>query len=127
MAPREPYAFRDMKTKPANATDLAFRAFSDWNRLRIVNLLRGGELCVCDLVDVLGLPQPVASKHLAYLRRAKLVASRREGLWVYYQLAPARLEFHQKLFEAVAASASQAPQLANDLKRLATRGKSCCD
>lgn len=78
-----------MKTKPANATDLAFRAFSDWNRLRIVNLLRGGELCVCDLVDVLGLPQPVASKHLAYLRRAKLVASRREGLWVYYQLAPA--------------------------------------
>ena len=53
--------------------DFMFRAFSDRTRLRILHLLRGGELCVCDLVEVLGVPQPKASRHLAYLRKAGLV------------------------------------------------------
>ena len=58
--------------KKATPVDLVFRAFSDRTRLRILHLLRGGELCVCDLVKVLDVPQPKASRHLAYLRRAGL-------------------------------------------------------
>ena len=50
-----------------------FRAFSDRTRLRLLHLLRGGEGCVCDLVRVLGVPQPKVSRHLAYLRKAGLV------------------------------------------------------
>ena len=75
-----------MKTKAANPVDAMFRAVSDRTRLRILNLLRDGELCVCHIVDVLGVPQPTASRHLAYLRRARLVMVRKEGLWSYYRL-----------------------------------------
>jgi ArsR family transcriptional regulator, arsenate/arsenite/antimonite-responsive transcriptional repressor len=115
-----------MKTKPVNSVDIAFRAFSDWTRLRILNLLRGGELCVCDLTDVLETPQPGISRHLAYLRKAKLVIGRKDGLWSYYRLAPARDPFHQSLLESLAACVQNAPELATDTKRLAARGKRCC-
>jgi ArsR family transcriptional regulator len=67
-----------------------FRALSDPTRLRILHLLQGGELCVCDLVDILDVPQPTASRHLAYLRKTGLVLTRKEGHWNYYRLAPAR-------------------------------------
>ena len=50
-----------------------FNGFADPTRLRILNLLAAGELCVCDLVELLDLPQPLVSRHLAYLRRTKLV------------------------------------------------------
>ncbi len=65
------------KTGPAatHRTDLMFRAFSDRTRLRILYLLQGGECCVGNLVDILGIEQPSASRHLAYLRRAGLVAT----------------------------------------------------
>jgi ArsR family transcriptional regulator len=115
-----------MKTKPVNSVDIVFRAFSDWTRLRILNLLRGGELCVCDLTDVLETPQPAISKHLAYLRKAKLVIGRKDGLWSYYRLTPVRDAFHQKLLESLAACVAHAPELARDTKRLAARGKGCC-
>ena len=55
---------------PAANVNLLFRAFSDRTRLRILNVLRRGEVCVGNLVKVLGVPQPTASRHLAYLRRA---------------------------------------------------------
>ena len=120
------YSFRVMKTAPVNSVDVAFRALSDWTRLRILNVLCSGELCVCDLTDILDTPQPAISKHLAYLRRAKLVVGRKEGLWSYYRLAPARDAFHQKLLETLAACVQNAPELAKDTKRLAASGKKCC-
>ena len=64
-----------------------FQALADPTRLRILGLLLNGEVCVCDMHDTLRIPQPKASRHLAYLRRAGLVATRREGLWVHYRLA----------------------------------------
>ena len=64
-----------------------FKAMADGTRLRILALLAGGEVCVCDIHETLGIPQPRASRHLAYLRRAGLVLDRKEGLWVYYRLA----------------------------------------
>lgn len=113
-----------MKTKARNRVDLVFRAVSDPIRLRILHLLRGGELCVCDLVSVLMVPQPTASRHLAYLRKAGLVLCRKEGLWSYYELAPARSTFHVKLLDCLASI--QLPELTADAKRLANCGKSCC-
>ncbi len=107
---------------------MVFRALSDQTRLRILNLLRGGELCVCDLVTVLDVPQPTASRHLAYLRRAGLVLARREGQWHYYRLTPSRSRFHAKLLECVEASGLEIGQLAIDMERLRLGQRSgCCD
>lgn len=63
-----------------------FKALGDETRLRILGLLRQGELCVCDIMDVLELPQSTASRHLAYLKNSKLVCGTRRGKWMYYQL-----------------------------------------
>ena len=78
-----------------------FRAFSDPIRLRILNLIQSGELCVCDLVEVLELPQPTISRHLSYLRRARLVSVRQEQSWNFYRLSPARSTFHTKLLDCL--------------------------
>jgi len=69
------------------ALQRALQALGDPTRLRIVGLLAGGEVCVCHIYGALQIPQPKASRHLAYLRRAGLVETRRDGLWVHYRLA----------------------------------------
>ncbi len=63
-----------------------FKALGDETRLRILGLLSQGELCVCDIMDVLKLPQSTASRHLAYLKNSNLVCGTRRGKWMYYQL-----------------------------------------
>src|SRR4051812_24100715 len=108
---------------PKVPVDLLFRAFSDRTRLRILNLLRGGELCVCDIVRVLDLPQPKVSRHLAYLRKARLVRARKERLWMHYALAPASNEFHQSLLNCLACCFSCVPELAGDVQKL---GRTAC-
>ena len=67
-----------------------FRAFSDRTRLRILSLLRRREFCVGDIVEILQVPQPRISRHLAYLRKAELVTVRKAGLWSYYSLTSAQ-------------------------------------
>jgi DNA-binding transcriptional ArsR family regulator len=57
-------------------------------RLRVLALLREGELCVCQVTEVLGIPMSTASEHLTELRKAGLLGERKEGRWVYYGLAP---------------------------------------
>ena len=110
--------------------DGLFRAFSDRTRLRILHLLRRGpgEACVGDLVKVLRVPQPTASRHLAYLRKAGLVAARKHGLWSYYSLAPARGEFHASLLACLDVCFREVPELEADAKRFASVRKSggCC-
>jgi len=114
------------KSKSADDVDRVFRAFSDRTRLRILNLLLRGELCVCDIVSTLYIPQPTASRHLAYLRTTGLVESRRDGLWMYYRLAPARSPFHKKLIECLGCCFQEVPQFARDAKRL-SRCTECCE
>ena len=105
-----------------------FRALSDRTRLRILNLLRDGELCVCDLVDVLDVPQPTASRHLAYLRKTELVLARKEGLWHYYRIADHDTRFHQSLWDCLAACESVDPELAEDRRQLQTSScHRCCE
>jgi ArsR family transcriptional regulator len=107
-----------MKTVAKNRVDSMFRAFADPTRLRILQLLRRGELCVCHIVDVLQVPQPKASRHLAYLRRAGLVLARKQGHWSHYRLAPGRSAFHQKLLDCLGCCFQDVPELAKDAKRL---------
>ncbi len=115
-----------MKTKLKKPVDLMFRALSDRTRLRIMHMLGGGELCVCDIVRVLDVPQPTASRHLAYLRCAGLVKCRKQGLWCYYRLAEPTSAFHEKLVECVASCCQDLPQLSRDAKRLVIARPSCC-
>ena len=112
-----------MNTTAAIPVDRMFRAFSDPTRLRILNLLLTGELCVCDIVSTLRIAQPTVSRHLAYLKSAGLVESRRDGLWMHYKLATPRSVFHEKLIECLGCCVQEVPQLAKDAKRLQPR---CC-
>lgn len=91
--------------RPAKTCDLAllFAALSDRTRLRLLNLMDGREVCVCYFVDVLRQGQPKISRHLAYLRRAGIVAARREGKWMHYRITvPANIGAARVLREALA-------------------------
>jgi ArsR family transcriptional regulator, arsenate/arsenite/antimonite-responsive transcriptional repressor len=119
------FAKANMKSKSSSTVDLIFRGFSDRTRLRILNMLRGGELCVCNIVEVLGVPQPKVSRHLAYLRKAGLVTVRKEGQWCYYTLAPTRNKFHEKILDCLCCCLSEVPELVKDGKLLKLR-TDCC-
>lgn len=62
------------------------KALSDENRVRALMMLRQGELCVCQIIELLGLAPSTVSKHLSILRQARLVQARKEGKWMYYRL-----------------------------------------
>jgi ArsR family transcriptional regulator len=114
--------------KAINRVDLMFRAFSDRNRLRILHLLQGGEMCVGDMVDVLEVPQARVSRHLAYLRRAGLVVARKEGLWSFYSLAPVQSGFQKNLLECLGKCFGEVPEIKADAARAARMRRSggCC-
>ncbi len=81
--------------------DAIFRGFADPTRIRILSLLAAGELCVCDIVEILDLPQPAVSRHLAYLRRTGLVAVRYETKFAHYRLAAPTNAVHKNLVSCV--------------------------
>lgn len=64
-----------------------FQGLADRTRLRLLNLMADQEVCVCFFVEILNAPQPTISRHLAYLRRTRLVEARREGKWMHYRIA----------------------------------------
>jgi DNA-binding transcriptional ArsR family regulator len=63
------------------------KALADDNRIRILGALKGRELCVCQLIELLGLAPSTVSKHLSILRNARLIESRKAGRWIYYRMA----------------------------------------
>ena len=113
-------------------TDLIFRAFADPTRLRLLNLLQAQpEVCVCDLVSALDLPQAKVSRHLGRLREAGLVATRREGAWMHYRLAAPGSAFHEQILGCLRSCLAEVPELRADRERLAAsdlRGAAsgCC-
>ena len=113
--------------KDARLTSLgdAFKAFADPTRLRILGLLAGGEICVCNIHECLGIPQPTASRHLAYLRQKKLVQTRRDGLWVHYRLAPLDEPVMRVLMSAVTHVLSHCEAVGKDRERLEAQ-TGCC-
>lgn len=99
-----------------------FSALADPTRLRLLRLMKDGEICVCFLQDVLQANQPKISRHLAYLRRAGLVEFRREGKWIHYSLKKQQGE-KQQILTYVLAHIKKQPQIARDINRLQ---KICC-
>ena len=121
-----------MPLAATDKVDLLFRAFSDRTRLRILNLLNGrDEICVCDFMRVLELPQAKVSRHLAYLRKAGLVAGRKDQQWMHYRILPAKGKFHAKLLECLSCCMGEVPTLKSDRRRLGdcreTGPGKCCE
>jgi ArsR family transcriptional regulator len=88
-----------MKTSP-EALEQLFQALGDRTRVRLLNLMAEGEICVCFFVEVLAEPQPKISRHLAYLRSAGLVGTRREAKWMHYRITPPEHPAARRIFEA---------------------------
>jgi len=95
-----------------------FRLLADVTRLRILILLSRGELCVCDIMSIIGSTQSKTSRHLAYLRNAGLVHDRREGLWIHYSLAKPAGPMQQRVFDWLRHAENEVPQAADDLRAL---------
>ncbi|HET7221223.1 MAG TPA: metalloregulator ArsR/SmtB family transcription factor [Vicinamibacterales bacterium] len=102
-----------------------FQALGDSTRLRILGLLLTGEVCVCHIHESLKIAQPKASRHLAYLRRAGLVETRREGLWVYYRLAQGQDPVIATIRQAVSHALGHVEAVRKDADRL-HRKTGCC-
>ncbi len=98
-----------------------FLALADRTRLRLLNLIAGGEVCVCFFVEVLGEPQPKISRHLGVLRNAGLVAARRDGKWMHYRLT--RPEPAGELLDTVLATLRHDPEMIRDRAALE---RACC-
>jgi ArsR family transcriptional regulator len=105
--------------------DLArfFIALSDRNRLRLINLMGEDEVCVCFFVEILKMPQPKVSRHLAYLRRAGIVEARREGKWMHYRIVTPSDKYAQRILEAVREWLARDREMQQDRARLV---KICC-
>lgn len=104
--------------KDLESLDQVFKALADPTRIRILGLLTAGEICVCHIHESLRLPQPLVSRHLAYLRRAGLVETRKEGLWVHYRMASRRDDVTGTLLNAVSHVIGHVATVAKDAKRL---------
>src|SRR5581483_9243473 len=95
-----------------------FKALADANRLRILNLLLHGELCVCDIQFVLQASQPNVSRHLAYLKNSGLVLDRRDGFRIFYRIAEPKQGTKKRLFEFLQQAYKNEQQLQADRRRL---------
>ncbi len=102
-----------------------FQALGDTTRLRILGLLLTGEVCVCDIHESLKIPQPKASRHLAYLRRSGLVETRRDGLWIHYRLATGPDPVIGAITDAVRHALTHVDSIKKDAERLQGR-TGCC-
>ena len=114
-----------MKDLQLNQLEMLFKALADATRLRILRLLMAGEVCVCDLHETLRIPQAKASRHLAYLRRAGLVTTRREGLWVHYRLAQSVDPIVATIADATTHALGHVEALRRDAERFEKR-TGCC-
>jgi ArsR family transcriptional regulator, arsenate/arsenite/antimonite-responsive transcriptional repressor len=112
-------------TRHLDQMETLFKALADRTRLRILGLLLTGEVCVCDIHESLKIPQPKASRHLAYLRRAGLVETRRDGLWVHYRLGTLGDPVLGAILEAVRHALTHTATLHRDADRLHKR-TGCC-
>jgi len=96
--------------------ETVFKALADRTRLRILALLGGAEVCVCHIHDTLRLPQPTVSRHLSYLRRAGLVETRRDGVWIHYRIAPTLDPVVRAVIDAAVHAVTHVPTAHKDRK-----------
>ena len=110
----------NMKNTAAELESI-FLALGDRTRLRLLNLMRDGEVCVCFFVEVLDEPQPKISRHLAILRKAGLVSARREAKWMHYSIAHSKNA--QVIVEQTLAALANDPEMQRERAALM---KACC-
>ncbi len=116
-------AGKPIKKEKSFPVDLLFRALADRTRLRLLNLIADKEICVCYFVEILKMSQPKISRHLAYLRRAGIVAARRQGRWMHYRLLAPRDAVASAILQETLAHLRQLPEMRADLAKLETN---CC-
>ena len=116
-----PAASLPLATPSVADLDALFGAFADPTRLRILNVLAAGELCVCDIVELLDVPQPTVSRHLAALRRAELVEVTREWKFAHYRLADPAHDVHRNLVACVRGCFTGIPALDAERRKAARR------
>ena len=112
-----------MKAGKAFDLELFFAALSDRTRLRLLNLMSDGEVCVCFFAETLGTNNPKISRHLAYLKRAGLVAARREGKWMHYKITEPKDKYAAELFASTMKMIAADPQMQTDTHTLV---RVCC-
>src|SRR4029079_13526309 len=105
-------------TRQITVMETLFKALADQTRLRILGLLLNGEVCVCDIHESLKIPQSKASRHLAYLRRAGLVDTRRSGLWIHYRLGRVADPVMAAMVDAVRHALTHVDVVRKDAERL---------
>ncbi len=111
------------KTPASFSLDVLFRALADTTRLRLLNLIADQEICVCYFVEILKTSQPKISRHLAYLRKAGIVASRREGKWMHYRLTIPKDEVASRILRETLRHLKEKPEMKRDIARLSS---ACC-
>lgn len=102
---------------------LFFAALADPTRLRLLNLMNGKEVCVCYFVEILAQSQPKISRHLAYLRRAGIVAARRQGKWIHYSIVAPKHAGAARIFSETLSVLREAKPMQADVVKLT---KACC-
>src|SRR5580700_11353040 len=117
------YFVRLKGMKPNPSLDGLFRALGDPTRLRLLNLIADQEICVCYFTQVIGAPQPKISRHLAYLRRAGIVAARREGKWMHYSLLSPPEPHAAAILETTLEALQEDREFQRDFQRL---NRACC-
>lgn len=100
-----------------------FMALGDKTRLRLLNLMRQDEICVCFFTEALGESQPKVSRHLAYLRNAKIVSARRDGKWMHYSIEMPSNPFARKVLQNTLEWLASQDDMREDLKKLEI---ACC-
>lgn len=112
-----------MSIKNGFDAELFFAALAENTRLRLLNLMRDGEVCVCFFAETLGTNNPKISRHLSYLKRADLVTGRRDGKWMHYRLNVPNESPANAVFGATMDMLRSDPEMERDRKRLSDL---CC-
>ena len=105
-------------TTAIDALEEVFKALADRTRLRMLALLGSSEVCVCNIHETLGVPQPTASRHLAYLRRVGLVEVRRDGTWMHYRISTSLDPVVRAVVDAAIHALTHVPTAARDRRQL---------
>ena len=103
--------------------EAVFAALADRTRLRLLNLMNDGEVCVCFFVELLDEPQPKISRHLGLLRKAGLVSARRDAKWMHYSIAKLKHPTAQRVFRQTLEALRDDPEMRRERSALT---KACC-
>lgn len=103
-----------------------FRALSDETRWRIVHLVRDRALCVCELADILEMPQSSVSSHVQIIRKAGMIESERRGKWTYFRINQKHRQLLSKILLSLPDDLDHESDQAKAKSRLADRENSCC-